>query len=415
MTMETKRLASPVFDKYIDFRCGSKEIKEGYYSDDLFYESSYRYNPSLATASLSLAMSAFSYSGMDLDSRHDDNVNHFMREMGFQDRMSNPSFNREPEVDSIGYFLGNKKIIDKTGEEKTLIAVAIRGGGYGKEWGSNITMGKEGYHTGFSLASDKVINGICSYILNVEIKGSIKLWITGYSRAAATANLVAGKIIKRVKTIEDSWAIINSGNLAFDDLYTYTFATPAGATELSGNDVYKNIFNILNPMDLIPFVAPKSMGFERFGVDIYLPSAENSEFFDEIFESMLCHYQKITGKEFRLPDFIDDTDSGLKEDDLIDIILEFLENLDREFYAEKMEEEAQELMESGADFDDWVRFFVRKKASIFIRPSKYLEMFRLIKENMDILLKSHEPELCLAWVRTFDPKYGGNPKNYTVY
>lgn len=72
--------------------------------------------------------------------------------------------------------------------------MAIRGGGYEAEWSSNVTLGKFGQHQGFEKASQDVLSFLDSYIKTQQIKGKIKLWLTGYSRGGATANLIAGEL-----------------------------------------------------------------------------------------------------------------------------------------------------------------------------------------------------------------------------
>ena len=70
----------------------------------------------------------------------------------------------------------------------------------------------------------------------------IKVWISGYSRAAAVSNVTAG-------------TLVNTGFLPKEDVYAYTFATPAAILE-PPKEGYENIFNIIDPADLVPQVMP---------------------------------------------------------------------------------------------------------------------------------------------------------------
>ena len=76
-----------------------------------------------------------------------------------------------------------------------LIVIAVRGGGYEKEWAGNFAItGQDDHHDGFDIASSKVKTALFMYMNNQKIFGNVKIWITGYSRAAAVANLVAADL-----------------------------------------------------------------------------------------------------------------------------------------------------------------------------------------------------------------------------
>ncbi|MBR6102980.1 MAG: hypothetical protein IKP95_11165 [Ruminococcus sp.] len=68
----------------------------------------------------------------------------------------------------------------------------------------------------------------------------------------------------------------NGASLAHNDLFAYTFEAPQGAnvyskTVKSPKDaIYNNIWNIVNPNDLVPKVAMSGFGFTRFGTDKFI-------------------------------------------------------------------------------------------------------------------------------------------------
>ena len=99
--------------------------------------------------SLSFAMSAFGSSdgGQTDYTNKSSNARALLKEMGFADEniAVNDWFTKKPTTDSIGVIIGNKPVKVKD-EEYTLIAVAVRGGGYEQEWASNITIGTSGQH-----------------------------------------------------------------------------------------------------------------------------------------------------------------------------------------------------------------------------------------------------------------------------
>ncbi len=67
------------------------------------------------------------------------------RGLGFTGFEANKYWEDYPEFDSIGVCAANKKI-SRGNDSYTLVAVAIRGGGYGSEWAINFTLGSSGEH-----------------------------------------------------------------------------------------------------------------------------------------------------------------------------------------------------------------------------------------------------------------------------
>ncbi len=263
-----------------------------YYDDKYFFDSAYNYNNSLATMSLCLELSTWSSHNYDawynpnltetddafwkdklvniktllLGSPDETLAQDGYQGIGFKDFCANSFWEDKPGSDSIGVAAARKAIKDEnTGKEYTLIALAVRGGGYGGEWASNFTMGESGEHQGFSEARDNVLeflkNTYIPRIADDEPK-DIKLWVTGYSRGAATANMVAGKL--------NAGFDINSSDSSFtltpENIYCYTFETPMGATyETAAADGDKNVHNIINLNDVVPYVAPSAWNFTRYG------------------------------------------------------------------------------------------------------------------------------------------------------
>ncbi len=200
-----------------------------YYDDSYFKTSAYEHNQHLATMSLCLDMSAWGSEDEIEYTKKMNNAKNLLNELGFVGFDHNYTDFAEEEIigkptrDSVGVVAANKPL-SFDGKEYTLIAVAIRGGGYEREWASNVTMGESGYHAGFSQARDTVIAFLKKYIKEQGISGDIKIWITGYSRAGATANMVAG-------AIDNGDVDLEGCHLELKDLFAYTFETPAGVVD----------------------------------------------------------------------------------------------------------------------------------------------------------------------------------------
>ena len=259
-----------------------------FYSDGYFSDSPEVYNPSLSTMSLSFALSAFNAKQTDFDfslpsGEYSNLFRHakvLLSDIGIEEKdiYINESFDVRPTEDSIGMIMGAKEItIDS--ENYLLLPIALRGGDYEAEWASNVTLGTSGEALGFSSSAAKIISQIENYInFNTSFdiatalkEGRVKFWIVGYSRPGAVANITA-------KRLTDVYG--QAGN----DIYSYTFEAPAGGVDAAAineswtyNGIYANIHNIINTSDLIPHVAPKQMGFKRYGVDHYVPGTDAGE------------------------------------------------------------------------------------------------------------------------------------------
>ena len=249
--------------------------EKGYiYKDEYFGSDASEYNHHLATMSLCLAYSAYNTNPEMLESEAqyevgnlDENIKELLISCGFKNYESY-NYDAKPKMDDIACAIASKKL----SSEDTVIAIAVRGGGYEKEWGSNFNVGEEGNHNGFQSAADTVYDQIIKYIKEKEISGHIKIWITGFSRAAATANLCAARLI------DDGYGNW-FGDVNFDtekDIYAYCFATPAGADKDNkpNSKKYKSIYNIVHYYDPVPLVAPAYWNMDRYGTTYILPYRE---------------------------------------------------------------------------------------------------------------------------------------------
>ncbi|MBR4132063.1 MAG: hypothetical protein IKT99_03715 [Oscillospiraceae bacterium] len=247
-----------------------------YYSDGFFAGSTDAYNPQLATASMCLAGAA-GYSneyGKDdheggLSSDYLDksqNFRQFVSDIGCADAdiYVNDFNTRKPGADTIGVGIASKDItIGST--QKKLVIIGVRGMGYEKEWISNMTLGASGEAAGWSSAANQVFAELKGYLSRKGIDGTSEntiFWIAGYSRAGATSNLTAKRIVD-----------------TYDNAGTHTFAYPLEApkggvasAKVAGNN-YNCIHNIVNQNDIVPWTGTTEMGFIRYGVDHYIPGS----------------------------------------------------------------------------------------------------------------------------------------------
>lgn len=278
------------------------------YTDEFFSERNDQYDHSLAKMSLALAMSAFSNEKstirLEKDDLEKDDVDPYKVEYhnsrnAYEYKLEN-SFARNAAflLDRCGFtnihankdFLltnqyrgdGEESINDGNNisacfaekllkDGTVLVAVTLRGAGYGDEWIGDFNVHQSVIeHKGFSIAARQIEDELLGYFREkgIEKANKIKIWITGYSRSAAIANLVAGHICRDEK--------LDYVSIPRENVYAYTFETPRGTTDSSArSEEYNGIWNIINPIDGVPMVAMREVwGYQRYGNDVFLPAFE---------------------------------------------------------------------------------------------------------------------------------------------
>jgi len=257
------------------------------YTCDLspLFDNSYNYHHDLAKVSIRAAMAAMSTNG----GTNSGNIEEMMNNLNISNRVihyPNPTYN------SIGYAMGTRRIYHNN-EKKTLIMVAIRGGGYGAEWGGNANVGSGMNHEGFDLAAKQVYVALNQYIGELKADeftdgSDIVVWISGYSRGAATTNLLAAKlsddnlasgVLAEYNVTEDHISAVKNINV-----HAFCFECPQNTTDANSNSLkYANIVNIINPKDFVTYVAMNNgwdWKFRRYGKDYVLPDEANTNYRD---------------------------------------------------------------------------------------------------------------------------------------
>jgi hypothetical protein len=283
-------LAASGADGDYDIGNDAKYIKDLdlYYSDSYFYGSSEEYNPHLATLSLYMADASMVLGRPDskTDTKwyqsQSNRIHSYYNAIGFDSFDCNEDYKTPTRFDTIGIAVA-KKQISVNGKEFTVIGLTPRSGGYHSEWGNNVWLGygptSDYMHEGWYNAAKKAIWFLDDYIVKNNIQGDIKLWITGFSRGGATANLIAGILDDRIDKGEKIFPTVD---VKRENIYTYTFEAPQGANintkgmKHPRDAIYNNIWNIIDPNDIVPKVAMSQWGFTRFGNDVFT----NTEFFE---------------------------------------------------------------------------------------------------------------------------------------
>lgn len=274
---------------YPDGAFSNKEITgSAIYTDAYFSAKTSRRQSGLAE--LSMSASAAVYDKSDIKS--------LMKKCGF----SSTSYSVSDRNDNdLTFSIGRRKI-----GKKTVVAVILRGTSGSREWNSNLRLGKGTVHEGFATTEKAVRKKVDSYIKKSRLKkGTVKLWITGHSRGAAVADILA-------KSYSDNKSYGRA------NVYAYTFASPKVAkVRAKTASKYNNIYNYVNRDDIVTSLPPdnsddlvaslKDMGllpqsfsigtqyyefgtYRRYGRDIVMSNKDHSD--------MAQSFADITGAEF---------------------------------------------------------------------------------------------------------------------
>lgn len=196
---------------------------EYYYSDSFFAHASIQYDHQLALATLGMVTAAFNTWASDAkywangDVGRENSLDAAYTKLGFGDVKYRYY---DVDVGKAGDFVGwstARKTITLNGKRTTIVALILRGGGYGGEWVGNLHTGTGHAHSGFIIPVHEVFADLKNYLAAARQKGElgvVKLWMGGYSRGAAVANLLAARVNKELPGLER------------ENVFVYTFATP---------------------------------------------------------------------------------------------------------------------------------------------------------------------------------------------
>ena len=236
------------------------------YDENWFFTPSTTYQHGLTKMSIRGAVAG--YGVMDDPHSIDTNIKYLMAgtDKNSLEFTNYESSYPDPKTNTIGYAISSKNIKNSAGKTCSLLMVTVRGGGYMDEWGGNFDLGTKDEHQGFNEAALQVRDGIKKYVEKYKDKlpYELKVWISGYSRGAATTNRVA-------KMLDDGAV----EGLTRDNIYAFCFECPQNTTKTQSyveSDKYKNIVSIVNSVDLVPKVAMSGFEFKRYGTVYQLPN-----------------------------------------------------------------------------------------------------------------------------------------------
>ena len=368
-----------------------------FYDEKWFEDSAEKFNLQLAKMSIRLAMSAAETNSA--------NVRDLLQKLKFSNEKMTVSY-PVPTTETIGYIIGSKSIKKSTGATYDLVVLAVRGGGYGAEWADNFNVGDSGHHLGFMTRAETIGKALSDYIDAQNLrKEKVKIWITGYSRGAAVTNILSHSLSEIY------------GN---EDVFAYCFECPRTITETETENVDKNIFNIVNDIDFVTYMAPGKWGFGRYGVECSLPSAVNTDekIYAEAKKQMSLEYGKIfaaaNGKTFKGKNVI--SYSSEERENQADFIRDFFDGIangltrtdaEKNLFPEVRKIISDSISQNGLVIElgslnskNLFMTLVDGAPGALLAFLKYGENLNTAPEVFKVLLQSHYQELCLAWMDT---------------
>ena len=247
---------------------GQKATVENIYKTDFFRKDACTFDKDLALLSCTLAAST-----------KRDNVIKSFNAMCFDTIYQH--WNDDTDIFGCSYVFGHRKV-----DDYELIAVYMNWIDYDVEWAGNLTIGEDsecdGNHKGFYLAAEKAYAALKQYVETNFKDRNLKIWVTGYSRAAALADVLAYDIIDK-----------NELKIKQSDLFAYSFESAGPILETNSKE-YQCIHNIVVEADLLAGIVPASYGLVRPGVDIVLDATP---------ETVNEALHQIIGEEITMPVF----------------------------------------------------------------------------------------------------------------
>ena len=206
------------------------------YSDSMLLADGRTLSPDIAKASVAMADAAYRWG----------EVSSALSQMDFTivaGGGSTYSSRTYSDNDRVGYTITKKPI-----DGYTVYCIPVRGTGGNAEWFSDFRLGENngGVHQGFQIAASELYSDLISCFSAGENR---IVWICGHSRGAAVSNMVAG------------W-LVRDGYVSEEHLFSYNFACPAIAKDVSN---YGGIYNFNNAGDLITLMPLAAWGYGRNG------------------------------------------------------------------------------------------------------------------------------------------------------
>lgn len=229
----------PEINKVIKYQGTFGENELSYiYSDEIF-DNTTTVNYDLAKLSAAAVMAAEST----------DSIKDFLEKCGFGD-IKTYNYNSDSSIKENYRHKSDFTLAQKEIGGKNVVSVIIRGTA-GNEWYSNFDISQNNkesnVHYGFNTAAEEIVKAVTEYAPDDSL-----IWICGYSRGGAVANLSAKMLTDKRKKIT-----------------AYTFASP-NTVKVKKADKKVNVYNFVSDNDIITKIPPSEdkWNYTRHGTTI---------------------------------------------------------------------------------------------------------------------------------------------------
>ena len=377
-----------------------------------FRQDARNYNHDLCKLSMGLATAAFRPKAADEDhTQADINLRRFLHDADFVDLRSD-DYEKNPSMYTVSTVMGHQKV-GEGDDAFELIAIGVCGQGYLDEWESNFSIGNGNVHDGFSHSAKLVFDRIFGYMGAVGIKGPVKIWISGFSRAAAISNITAARLC-------------DTDSFDPENVFAYTFATPRTVVEPLSNE-YDSIFNIVGKQDPVPSIPYEDWGYTRYGSTFYLPALENDSDFEQKRIKANEVFKNLTGLDYWY-----NKEANNMVRDILAYALEICPSV--EVYADSLQEQVIGLWEDRSPINVMSRILAMANDPVLINEENRSEANKLLDYLLQFglgflddssffrrwnhsaslganVLQSHTPELYISWLFSVDS--GDDLYNYS--
>ena len=266
-----------------------------FYSDSYFSGDSTKEDIRLASLSMAMTQATQPYRS-EAHPESTEYIERILETSGMGNLFLSPAYFEPPAPDTTAFGIASKKMQD----DSNLVWVFIGTGTRATEWADNFALGEEGDAQGFLFAAEQVRKGLGDYLVEKGIEGKTSLYVTGYSRCGAIANLLGGMLDDEIESQENTFG---KAEVDFRRTYVYTVEAPAASINAAfDSEKYANIHNYYNLNDPIPVMAPRTWGFHRLGVDHCYPDRLTDIRYAQKKDTFLTFLKQTVGKSFDYPD-----------------------------------------------------------------------------------------------------------------
>ena len=207
-------------------------------------------------------------------------LNYALQANGFlSNNIENYNYDIDDDPNKVAFTIANRAVTHFGEANRPLVVVIIRGTPRTVEWQGNMDITGDYYydpydahynfenHESFIKAKDDVADKLTSYLYARSIRNALVV-VTGHSRGAAVANLLANDLTSH-----------SGPGQRVEKVYAYTYATPNCTVYPNTNR--RNIYNFCFSDDFVPQIILSKWGYGKHGRN-FRATAQNLKYTDTL-------------------------------------------------------------------------------------------------------------------------------------